>query len=82
MYQYTRCESYGTPLDFIAFFWVFSYTIDEHSCLKYCILTKLSQMVYLYLINMYILKCQHTKCDCRLFHCVIWEFSCISTCLI
>ena len=33
------------PFDFVAFFWVFSYIIDEYSCLKYCIFTKHSQIV-------------------------------------
>ena len=32
-------ESYGTPFDFIAFFY-------EYSCLKHCIFTKLSQIGY------------------------------------
>ena len=33
--------SYGTPLDFIVFFWVFLYIIiDKHSCLKFCIFPK------------------------------------------
>ena len=56
---------YGTPLDFIAFFWVFSYIIDEYSCLKYCIFTKLSQIMYL--IDVHILVCQHAKYDCMLW---------------
>ena len=58
-------------------FWVFSYIIDEYSCLKYCIFTKLSQIVCL--INVHILVCQHVKCDCWLWKvfyliCVFWEF--------
>ena len=32
--------SYGRIFVFIAFFCVFSYMIDEYSCLKYCIFTK------------------------------------------
>ena len=76
--------SYGRPFDFIAFFWVFSYTIDEYSCLKYFIFNKLLQFVYL--INVHILVCQNAKCDCRLwqflwFNCVFWEFSYINTCV-
>ena len=62
----------------------FSYIIDGHSCLKYCISTKLSQIVCL--TNVHILVCQYAKCDCRLwrvlwFNCVFWEFSYITTCL-
>ena len=37
--------SYGTPFDFIAFFKVFSYIIDEHSCLNCLIFTKNSYIV-------------------------------------
>ena len=48
-------------------FWVFSYIIDEHSCLKYCILTKLSQIMCLIIVH--ILVCQHAKYACRL-----WRF--------
>ena len=60
-------------LRFYCVFWVFSYIIDEYSCQRYCIFTKLSQMVCL--INMYILKCQHAKCDCWLwFNCIFWVF--------
>ena len=64
-------------------FWVFSYIVDEHSCLKYCIFTKLLQIVCL--INVHILVCQHAKCDCRLwkvfwFDCVFSAFSYITTC--
>ena len=39
----------------------FSYIIDEHSCLKYCILIKLSQIVCL--INVHILVC----CYCHMW---------------
>ena len=45
---------YGTPFDFIAFFWVFSYIL-LFSCLKYCIFIKFSQIVYL--INTHVLIC-------------------------
>ena len=36
-------------VDFISFFWAFSFPniIDDNSCLKYCIITKLSQIMYL-----------------------------------
>ena len=38
---------YGTPYDFMAFFWLFSYIIIDHSCLNCCIFIKLSLIVYL-----------------------------------
>ena len=56
--------SYGTPFDFIVLFWVFTYIINELSCLKYCIFIKLSQIVCL--INVHIFECLHVKCDCWL----------------
>ena len=56
---------YGTPLDFIVFFWIFSYNFDDYLCLNYCILTKLSQIACL--INIHILVCQLAKCDCWLW---------------
>ena len=66
---------YGKCFNFIEFFWVFSYIIDEYSCLKYCIFTKLLQIVCL--INIDILECQYLKCDCWLwkvlrFNCIFW----------
>ena len=72
-----NCKSWKTHL-FYCIFWVFQYIIVEHSSLKYCIFSKLSQIVCL--INVYILICQHTKCDCRLwkvlwFNYGLWEFS-------
>ena len=39
--------NYGMPLNFITFFLRILHKIDEYSCLKYCISTKLSQIVYL-----------------------------------
>ena len=71
--------SYGTPLDLIAFFWVFSYIIDDHSRLTYCIFTKLSQIVYL--INIHNLVCQLPKCNCRFSNLIafFWEFSYTTT---
>ena len=76
--------SFETPLDYVVYFKEFSYIIDNYSCLKYYIFTKLSQTVCL--INVHILVCQHAKCDCKLwkvlrFYCVLWEFSYIATCL-
>ena len=55
-------------------FWVFLYIIDEHSCLNYCIFTKLSQI--LCLISVLILLCQRAKFDCRLWKVLafFWEF--------
>ena len=47
-------------------FWVFLYIIDKHTCLKYCIFTKLSQIVYH--INMHIWICQHTRSACKLWN--------------
>ena len=44
-------------------FLVFSYIIDDHSCLKCYIFTKVSQIMCL--IDVHILVCQHAKCDCR-----------------
>ena len=48
--------SYGTPFDFIMFFWVFSYIFDENSYLNCCISTKLSLIVYK--SNTDVSKCQ------------------------
>ena len=45
---------------------------DEHSCLNYCIFTKISQIVCL--INRYILTCRHARCDYKVQK-VIW-FNC------
>ena len=54
--------SYGRAFDFIGFSFIFSCIIDDHSCLKGCISTKFSQIVYL--INVLVFK--HAKGDCRL----------------
>ena len=56
--------SNGTLLDFIEFFWVFSYITNNHSCLKHCIITKLSRIVCL--INTYILIYWHARCSHKL----------------
>ena len=49
-------SSYGAPFDLILFFWVFSYIIDDHSYLKYCIFAKLSQIVCLtYMFSVFFL---------------------------
>ena len=76
--------SYGRAIDLIMFFWVFSYIIDDLSCLKSCIFTKHSQIAYL--INVHISICQNAKCHCTLwnvllFNCVPWKFSYITICL-
>ena len=68
---------------FYCVFSVFSYIIDQHSCLKYGIFTKFSHIVCL--MNVHILVCQYAKCNCRLwkifrFDCVFWEFLHITTC--
>ena len=52
------------------FFWAFFKSF--HSSLKFCIFTKLSQIVYL--INAHIVVYSHAKCDCRLWK-VFW-FNC------
>ena len=50
-------------------FYVFSYIIDDHSRLNFCMSTKLSQIVCL--INVHILVCKHATCDCSLWK-VLW----------
>ena len=50
-------------------FCVFSCILDEDSCLKFFILTKLSQIVTL--INVHILVYQYANCDCRLWK-ILW----------
>ena len=62
-----------SALSFYCVFWVFSYINNEHSSLKYCILTKFSQIVCL--INLDILVFRLAKCDCKLWR-VIW-FNCV-----
>ena len=57
----------------LCIFWVFSYIIDKHSCLKYCIFTKLSQIVYL--IDVHVLLYEYAKCNCWL--CNVLSFFCI-----
>ena len=57
IYRYARCNcKLWRPFDFITFFLVFSYIIDEYSWLKHCIFTKLSQIMCL--INVKILVYQ------------------------
>ena len=58
--------SYGTLLEFLAFFKEFLYITDDYSCLRYCIFTKFSQITCL--INIHILECQHARCDCNLWN--------------
>ena len=47
IYQHDRCDCklWNVPWFYCVFFWVFSYIIDDHSCLNYWIFTKLSQIV-------------------------------------
>ena len=71
MYWHARCDSkLWKALWLYCVFWVFSYIIDKHSCLKYCIFIKLSQIVCLIIVR--ILVCQHAKCDCRLGRFSVW----------
>ena len=49
----------------------------SHSCLNYCIFTKLSQIVCL--IDVHILKYQHAECGCWLWNCIFGYFSYITT---
>ena len=64
--QYTHFDS-DMPDVTVSYciFYESSYIIDEHSCLKYFIFTKLSQIMCL--INAHILVYQHAKCDCKLW---------------
>ena len=76
-YHRCDCNLWSAPWLYCVFFWVFSYIIDEHSCLKYCIYTKLSQIMCL--INVHILVCQLAKYDCWLwkvlsFNCIFWDY--------
>ena len=71
IYWYVRCNCKLWKA--LWFYCIFSYIIDEYSCLKYCIFTKLSQIVCL--INVHILDYQHAKCDCWLWK-VLW-FDCV-----
>ena len=64
-HAYCDCKLWKTLRYYSVFFWVFSYIIDEHSCLKYCFFTKHSQIVCL--INAHILIYQHARCDCKLW---------------
>ena len=64
----------------LRFFLVFSYVIDDHSYLKYCIFTKFSQIACL--INTHIMICSHARCNYKLqkvlrFNCVLWKFQCL-----
>ena len=57
-------SSYGTLLDFIAFLRLNIHRlniIDDHPWLKYCFITKVSQIVCL--INTHILICWHARCN-------------------
>ena len=74
IYWHARCDCKLWKLlwFYCVFFWVFSYIIDEYSCLKYCIFTKHSQIVCL--INVYILEYQHAKYDCWLWQVFYFAF--------
>ena len=71
---------FWNPSWFYYVFWVFSYIIDEHSCLKYCISIKLSQIVCL--INWHIMIMSTCQICLKIVHffCVFLEFSNITTC--
>ena len=61
-------------------FWVLLYIIDDYSCLKCFIFTKLSQIKYL--INTHISINWHAKCNYKLwkvlwFNWFLWEFQCL-----
>ena len=69
VYQHVRCDCklWNAPLCY----WVFSYIIDEHACLKCCIFTKLQQIVCL--IDVHILICQHAKYSYRLWKVLLFD---------
>ena len=72
MYWNSICNcKLWNALWFYCFFWVFSYIIDDHSCLNCCIYTKHSQIVYL--ISVHILIWQHPNCDFML-----WKVICLN----
>ena len=77
IYLFAKCNcNLWKAFWFYCVFLGFSYIIDKHSCLKYCIFTKLSRIVFL--INVQILVYWHAKCDCRLrkvllFDCVLFK---------
>ena len=64
LYASSNCKLWNA-LAFIAFFWVFSYIIDDHSCLDYCIFTKLSQIVWL--INIWYTNVLNVTAGCGRF---------------
>ena len=74
-YWHARCDrKLWKAIWFFSVLWVFSYIIYDYSCLKCCIFTKLSQIVW----KFHILVCQHAKCDPMLwkvfFQLRFWEF--------
>ena len=70
IYWYGRCDcKLWKVYWFYCVFWIFSYIIDNHSCLYCCISTKLPQIMCL--IDVHILVFQYTKCDCRLLE-LLW----------
>ena len=75
----TKCQMWLQVMErlIVLRFKVFSYIIDDHWCLKCCILTKLLQIVGL--TNTFILICWHVRWNYKLrkvlwFNCVLWKF--------
>ena len=60
---------------FCRVFLEFSYKIDNQSCLKCCIFTKLSQIVRL--INVHILVCRYARCNYRLWKVTWFKYICL-----
>ena len=59
---------------------IYTYIIEDHSCLKYYIFTKFSQIVCL--TNTDILICWHARCNHKLrnvleINWVLWKFQCL-----
>ena len=70
IYWYVRCDcKLWSSIWFYCIFCVFSKIFDEHSCLKCCIFTKLSEIVCMIIVH--ILLYEHDKCACRLWK-VLW----------
>ena len=56
MYWYTRCnyKLWKIPWFYSVFFWLFSYIIDDHSCLIFCMSNKLSHIMSLINVNIWV----------------------------
>ena len=64
IYQHTRCNWKLWKAQWLySFFLVFSYIIDDYSCLKNCIFIKISLIMCVIIVD--ILICQHARCDCK-----------------